>query len=233
MLDLSDNEVRVLENFARAHRLKCIFLNNNRVSKIEEGLERNIPNITTLILTNNKFVNLTDLDPLASLPKLEMLSLAGNSVTARPHYRMYLIHTIPQLKVLDYQKIKPKVLTVRHDYLPLSSYLINPCNLALLFLQEREEAKLLFKSMTGKQIVQADAKESGRTMVPGQTATKTAQEQLSDKQIQQIKVRPLHAFPLGCLAMVVTNATYHSAQFISWQLRTRKLRRRLTAWSSS
>lgn len=39
-------------------------------------------------------------------PKLEFLSLVGNPVTRRQHYRLYTIHKIPTLKVLDFQKVK-------------------------------------------------------------------------------------------------------------------------------
>jgi U2 small nuclear ribonucleoprotein A' len=160
-LDLSDNEVRNFENFPRLHRLKSVYLHNNRVASIEGELNRNIPNIETLMFTNNKLVNLTDLDPLACLAKLTTLSLIGNPVTTRPHYRMYVIYKVPQLKTLDFQKIK---------------------------LKEREEAARLFKSMTGMQVIEQDesVRNEGKQFIPGQM--KTAQEQLSSKQIQQIQM---------------------------------------------
>ena len=130
-------------------------------ASIELELSRNIPNIETLIFTNNKLLNLTDLDPLACLTKLTTLSLIGNAVTSRPHYRMYAIFKIPQLKVLDFQKVKQK---------------------------ERDEAQRLFKSMTGMQAIEQDSQvaNEGKSFIPGQT--KTAQEQLSQKQIRQIQM---------------------------------------------
>jgi hypothetical protein len=141
--------------------LKTVLLHNNRVATIEEDLDRNIPNIETLMFTNNKIVNLTDLDPLACLKKLTTLSLIGNAVTSRPHYRMYVIFKVPQLKTLDFQKVKVK---------------------------EREEAAHLFKSMTGKQVIEMDEteKNAGKTFIPGKM--QTAQEQLSAKQIHQIQL---------------------------------------------
>lgn len=57
-------------------------------------------------MTGNKISNLTDLDPLEVLQKLEMLSLVDNPVVKKPQYRLYAIHKIPSLRVLDYQKVK-------------------------------------------------------------------------------------------------------------------------------
>jgi U2 small nuclear ribonucleoprotein A' len=46
-----------------------------------------VPNVETLILTNNRVAELRDVDPLAALPKLTMLSLAGNPVALKSQYR--------------------------------------------------------------------------------------------------------------------------------------------------
>ena len=79
-IDLSDNAVVKIEGFPRLLRLKQLLLNNNRVSRIEKKLEgayarmglqlsspfsyevlpftETIPNLETLILTNNRISNL-------------------------------------------------------------------------------------------------------------------------------------------------------------------------------
>ena len=49
-----------------------------------------------------------DLEPLRTLPRLLRLVLHGNPVTAKPNYRLYVMYLCPNLKVLDYRKIKPK-----------------------------------------------------------------------------------------------------------------------------
>ena len=41
--------------------------------------------------------------------QLQHLSLVGNPITKEPNYRLYVIHKLPQLRVFDFQKVKPKV----------------------------------------------------------------------------------------------------------------------------
>lgn len=55
--------------------------------RIGENLEQYLPNLESLILTNNNIVELGDLDPLITLPKLKTLSLMHNPVANKQHYR--------------------------------------------------------------------------------------------------------------------------------------------------
>lgn len=105
-IDLSDNAIVKLEGFPKLPRLKQLLLSNNRISKIAKQLEAAIPSLESLILTNNRLANLQDLDPLASCPQLTMLSLLGNPVTMKQHYRLYTISKLKNLKVLDFKKVK-------------------------------------------------------------------------------------------------------------------------------
>lgn len=107
-IDLSDNEIRKLDGFPLLRRLRCLLLNNNRVCRIGENLHEPLPALETLVLTNNQIQNLGDLDPLASIKTLTYLSLMKNPVTVKRHYRLYLIHRIPQLRVLDFRRIRQK-----------------------------------------------------------------------------------------------------------------------------
>jgi len=38
-----------------------------------------------------------------------VFSLMRNPVTTKKHYRLYVIHKVPTLRVLDFQKIRKKV----------------------------------------------------------------------------------------------------------------------------
>lgn len=107
--------------------------------RIGEHLEEYIPNLDSLILTGNQLDELSDIEPLVNLEKLTTLSLMFNPITAKPHYRFYVIHKLPQLKLLDFRKIKKK---------------------------ERDEARTLFKSKKGKEIQKEIAKRA-KTFVPG------------------------------------------------------------------
>lgn len=65
--------------------------------RISDTLPESLPNLQSLFLTNNLVQELADLDSLAGLKKLEYVSLLGNPVTTRDHYRLYLINKVPQV----------------------------------------------------------------------------------------------------------------------------------------
>ncbi|KAK7084967.1 U2 small nuclear ribonucleoprotein A' [Halocaridina rubra] len=136
--DLSDNDIRKLDGFPLLKRLKTLLLNNNRIVRISDSLAEEIPNLQYLFLTNNLIQELADLDNLANLKKLEYISLLGNPVTTRDHYRLYVINKLPQVRVLDFRRVRER---------------------------ERDMARKLFKSKLGKEI-QKEAKKV-RTFVPG------------------------------------------------------------------
>jgi len=138
-MDFSDNEIRKLDGFPFLRRLKHIIINNNKVIRIGENLEESVPNIESIILTNNSMQELGDLDVLSTLPKLETLSLLGNPVTTKPHYRQYVINKVPQLRILDFRKVG---------------------------LKERKAAKVLFKGKKGAELATNIGKRS-KTFVPG------------------------------------------------------------------
>jgi U2 small nuclear ribonucleoprotein A' len=96
----------VLGNFPRLNRLQNLFLNNNRISKIDGSIHEFLPNLKTIILTNNALSELGDLEPLIQCKKLTHLSVMDNPVAKKPHYRLYIIYKLPQVRVLDFNKVK-------------------------------------------------------------------------------------------------------------------------------
>jgi U2 small nuclear ribonucleoprotein A' len=108
VVDLSDNEIRKLENFPLLRRVKTLLLSNNLIFRIGEDLNDSLPALHTLMLANNNILNLQDLLPLANLSKLERLVLIDNNVTKQPNYRLFVINLLPKLLVLDFKKVKPK-----------------------------------------------------------------------------------------------------------------------------
>jgi len=131
-IDFSDNDIRKLDGFPLLKRVTCLLMNNNRIVRLGEGLENSLPFLERLILTNNSISELGDLDVLHTVTSLKHLSLLHNPVTNKPHYRLYVIYKVPQLKTLDFRKVK---------------------------LKERQEAATLFKSKKGKEI-QKDIKKT-------------------------------------------------------------------------
>lgn len=107
-IDLSDNDLRKLDGLPFLPRLQCLLLNNNRILRIGENLHEAIPNLSSLILSGNNMQELWDLDPLVRFTKLETLSLLMNPIINLPHYREYVIWKFPQLRLLDFKKIRQK-----------------------------------------------------------------------------------------------------------------------------
>ncbi|XP_046744098.1 probable U2 small nuclear ribonucleoprotein A' [Diprion similis] len=132
-IDFSDNDIRKLDGFPLLKRLKTLFFNNNRIVRIAEGLELCIPSLEVLMLTGNMIQELGDLDPLIPLKNLRNLCLLQNPVSAKPQYRQYIVYRLPQLRLLDFRKIKPK---------------------------EREAATLYFRSKKGKDMAREIAKKA-------------------------------------------------------------------------
>ena len=97
-IDFSDNEIRKLDGFPYLMRVKSLLLNNNRIVRLGEGLELCLPNLHTLVLTNNSLQELADLEPITSLKKLTLLSLLHNPVVTKRNYREYVIHKFPNLR---------------------------------------------------------------------------------------------------------------------------------------
>jgi len=124
-IDFSDNDIRKLDNFPLLPRLKGIMMSNNRVVRIGDSLHETIPSLETLVLTNNMIQDLAEIDNLAQLKELKYLSLLFNPISTKENYRTYMIFRLPQLKVLDFRKIK---------------------------LKERKDAKTFFKTDKGREI---------------------------------------------------------------------------------
>ncbi|KAJ1655220.1 U2 snRNP complex subunit [Dispira simplex] len=142
-IDLSNNDLRRLDNFPVLKRLKCLLVNNNRVQSFNGELARSLPNLETLVLTGNAVDKLSALEPLRGLNRLEYLSLLDNPVTKDQHYRLWVIWRFPLVRVLDFQRVK---------------------------LKERQHATKLFSTPTGeltslaKSILEVDSK----TFEPGE-----------------------------------------------------------------
>merc|ERR1712072_1090783 len=105
-VNLCDNEIGKLDNFPILKRLKTLLVCNNRIARIDASVARDVANLQSLILTNNHLKHLSDIDVLAECKNLHTLVLIDNDITKKKHYKNYVIHKLPQLKYLDFAKIK-------------------------------------------------------------------------------------------------------------------------------
>ena len=86
-------------------RATHLFVSNNSLESLR-GLER-FSGVTCLSLTHNLIHRSNDLHPLASLARLETLSLEGNPVCSTPNYRAHVIALAsPCLKTLDRREVR-------------------------------------------------------------------------------------------------------------------------------
>ena len=108
MVDLTDNDIRFLGNFPRFLRLKTLLCARNRISSIHPTFAATVPHLEVLVLTQNLIAELTDLEPLRDLKRLEILACTHTPAASNPYYRTWLIWRIKSLRILDYKKIKRK-----------------------------------------------------------------------------------------------------------------------------
>ncbi|ORX89584.1 U2 small nuclear ribonucleo protein A [Basidiobolus meristosporus CBS 931.73] len=142
-IDLTDNSIQYLGNFPLLRRLHTLLLSNNRISRIETTLSKYLPNLRTLVLTNNSISELGDLEGLSGLSKLTYLSLIDNPVTKKNYYRSWLIWKIPTLRVIDFKRVKDA---------------------------ERQEAQKLFQSKNGEvtSLAKSILETTSKTFEPGE-----------------------------------------------------------------
>ncbi|RKO95559.1 L domain-like protein, partial [Caulochytrium protostelioides] len=105
-LDLTNNRLTALANFPRMTSLATLLASGNQIAALAPDLAEQLPNLHTLNLAANRMTHLGDLDVLGQLDKLEVLLLAGNAVTRHPHYRSYVIHRCPRVRILDWEKVR-------------------------------------------------------------------------------------------------------------------------------
>lgn len=105
-IDLTDNDIRVLGNFPLLRRVRSLLLANNRITRIDPQIAEFLPNLTTLVLTNNNITEISDLEPLSDCKRLQYLSLLDNPVTRKQWYRSWIIWKIPSVRVLDFKRVR-------------------------------------------------------------------------------------------------------------------------------
>lgn len=153
VVDLSDNDILKIDGFPVLGRLEVLLLSNNRICRIVRGLGKYLAKMNTLILTNNKLSKFKDLKPLSDMGTLTHVSLMGNPVAQLADYRLFMIHRLPNLKVLDFQKVKQ---------------------------QEREASKAKFGELKLDEELEADEEEADQneanTFTPGEGVGLTAEE---------------------------------------------------------
>lgn len=155
-IDFTNNDIRKLDGFPFLPKIKTLYFANNHIARIAEDLQVYIPNLDTLMLNNNALQELTDIDPLGTIPKLAHVSFARNPIAMKKEYRLYVIHMLPNLRTLDCNRVTQK---------------------------ERDAARKLYKSKSGEK---GKKKQKGaNTFVPGGELAKQQQQQQAPRMTKQ------------------------------------------------
>ena len=89
---------------ARVRRLRWVDLSFNRLTGIKASFT-DFKNISVLYLHANKISKFGEIKPLGELTKLRSLTLHGNPIEDKKHYRTYVIYMIPSINQLDFSPI--------------------------------------------------------------------------------------------------------------------------------
>jgi len=126
-IDISETGVQSLSNFPVMPGVRILTACNNTISKVSIDISTSLPFLDVLVLTGNRLSSFPVCEPLLRLKSLSVLSLLGNPVTRKQHYRLLFIHSLPNLRLLDLSRVSKK---------------------------ERDEAKALFSKKKGKTLIE-------------------------------------------------------------------------------
>lgn len=107
-IDLSHNQITRLDNFPLLPRLTTLIAHHNAIRRIAPTLASALPSLSHLALSHNALAQHTDLAPLATLKRLTWLDVSGCPLTRVADYRLRVLHVLPRLAVLDYNKVRAK-----------------------------------------------------------------------------------------------------------------------------
>ena len=105
VIDFSNNQIAEIGDFPILKRCTTLLVNNGIVQSFGANLPQTLPNLETLMLTNNQIKDFESLQPLTGCKNLLRLRLHLNPITSLDNYRLIIIHMFPSLRYLDFQKI--------------------------------------------------------------------------------------------------------------------------------
>lgn len=139
-IDFTDNDIRYLGNFPLLSQLKHLQLANNLISRIDSRLGFCLPALHSLNLTNNSISDLAEIAHLSKCTRLEYLCLMGNPASREKSYRDFVIWKLPQVRVLDYQRIRDKERTLAKELMETEEG--RPTELAASILKDSEASAM-------------------------------------------------------------------------------------------
>ncbi|XP_025087206.1 leucine-rich repeat-containing protein 72-like isoform X2 [Pomacea canaliculata] len=103
ILWLNGNQLRYITCLSTNFRLCELYLHDNKLTEIPGAL-RHLTCLRVLMLHNNQLTKLEKvLSELQKMLSLQTLSLFDNPIALEPEYRLFVIHKVPSLSLLDRQ----------------------------------------------------------------------------------------------------------------------------------
>lgn len=97
-------QLQNLDDIASNFRVKEVYCQNNNLSNID-GIKK-FKFLNVLLIADNQLRDLdVFLEFLSRFAFLEQLDLFGNPLAEEPDYRLKIIKTMPQIKILDRHKV--------------------------------------------------------------------------------------------------------------------------------
>ena len=81
--------------------IRWLDLSFNQITGVSDAILTAFPNLSTLYLHANKISKLSDVKKLSTLTSLRTLSLYGNPIEEKKHYKKYVIYHVNQLTQFD------------------------------------------------------------------------------------------------------------------------------------
>ena len=109
LIDLSGNAItRLAEGFPPFSRLKILLLGSNLITTIGKGLAASLPNLQTLVLSENRIetIEALNLEELSKLGKLEVLALNNNPIARLRDLRLMLLKHVPSLRYINFVRVR-------------------------------------------------------------------------------------------------------------------------------
>ncbi|KAM4705150.1 leucine-rich repeat-containing protein 72, partial [Rhinophrynus dorsalis] len=105
---LNHNKIPRITCLVNNFRLSELYLNNNELCDITGSL-KHLTSLCTLLLNNNQLAKLqATVNELKGMTNLQTLNLFHNPLAQESGYRLYVIHHIPAVQLLDRERVTQK-----------------------------------------------------------------------------------------------------------------------------
>ncbi|NXA47895.1 LRC72 protein, partial [Nothocercus julius] len=105
---INNNKIQDLSFLVKNHCLTELYLDNNEVTDISGAL-KHLCALQILLLHNNQLKHLGEtVEELKGMRSLQTLNLFHNPLAQDPGYRLYVIHFLPSVQLLDRKPVTPR-----------------------------------------------------------------------------------------------------------------------------